>query len=562
VLFLKKVAAGVLGLSLFGALATGSTACSGDHVEQPPPDSPLPDGFEPAAAPIRRLLARQYVNAVASFFGEDVAAVADPPADEAINGFSSIAAAQLSLTDGTVATYERSARAIGEAAIADASRYQTFLSCTPDGEQDEACLTTFVERFGRRAFRRPLVDEEIADYVELGLAAADTLGAFEHGVEFVIVAMLQSPHFLFQVELGHPADDLDGANRLDGYEVASRMSFFLLDTPPDDALLDAAEAGELDDPEGIRSWAAELVSTKSARAAVASFFREYLELGELEHVAKNPVMFPTFSKELAASMEEETMRLIADIIFERKAAITELFTADYSFVDDALAEHYGMMAPDDAEWTKSPIPMGQGRRGLLGQASIATAHSHPDSTSVTHRGLFIAERFLCTSMPPPPQGVVPKLPPSSVAPTMRERVAVHLEDPVCASCHAVSDPIGLGMENLDAIGRWRETEGGETIDPSGEHKDIGAWDDLQGLGEDLAASPVVTRCMLRMLYRHATGHVEEEKELPALDELHEAFTDDGLMFDKLLVDMVTSEVFRTVKPPEGALESASEEGGS
>ncbi|HHH30638.1 MAG TPA: DUF1592 domain-containing protein, partial [Polyangiaceae bacterium] len=461
-----------------------------------------------------------------------------------------------------VAKYERSARAIAAAAIADQSRYAAFLPCTPCGPDDEACLTSFVERFGRRAFRRPLLEDEIADYVELGLQASDTLGAFDNAVEFVIVGMLQSPHFLFQVELGKPAADIDGAHRLDGFEVASRMSFFLLDTPPDDALLDAAEAGELDDPEGIRSWAVELVNSKPAREATRSFFTEYLDLGHLDSVSKSPNLFPEFSAELAHSMEQETMRLVTDIIYDRQAPITELFTADYSFVDEALAAHYGMMGPADGAWTKSPIPMDQGRRGILGHAAIATAHSHPDSTSVTFRGLFVVERFLCRTMPPPPEGVMPELPPSSVAPTMRERVAVHLEDPVCASCHDISDPIGLAMENMDPIGRWRTTENGEPIDASGEHKDIGAFDDLKGLGEALAASPKVSRCMLRQLYRHATGHVEVETELPALDQLHHRFEEGGLMFKDLLVEMVASEVFRTVQPPEDPLETieASAEG--
>lgn len=553
-LFLKKFAVGALGLSLLGSLATGSTACSEQTVAPPPIDSPLPEGFEPASAPIRRLLARQYVNAIASFFGEQVAAVADPPDDQAINGFTSIAAAQLALTDAMTAKYERSASAIAAAVVADAEHYTAFLPCTPSAADDEACLTSFVERFGRRAFRRPLVEDEIAEYVELGLQASDTLGAFEHAVEFVIVGMLQSPHFLFQVELGKPAVDIPGAHRLDGFEVASRMSFFLLDTPPDDALLDAAEAGELDDPDGIRSWAVELVNSKPAREATRSFFTEYLDLGHLDSVAKSPSLFPEFSAELAHSMEQETMRLITDIIYDRQAAITELFTADYSFVDSALASHYGMMGPADGAWTKSPIPTDQGRRGILGHAAIATAHSHPDSTSVTFRGLFVVERFLCRTMPPPPEDVVPELPPSSVAPTMRERVAVHLEDPVCASCHNISDPIGLAMENMDPIGRWRTTENGAPIDPSGEHQDIGAFDDLQGLGEALAASPKVSRCMLRQLYRHATGHVEIETELPALDQLHAGFEEGGLMFKELLVDMVASEVFRTVQPPEDPLE--------
>jgi Protein of unknown function (DUF1592)/Protein of unknown function (DUF1588)/Protein of unknown function (DUF1595)/Protein of unknown function (DUF1585)/Protein of unknown function (DUF1587) len=554
VLSLRNLTIGALCATLVGGAVLGGVGCSSTTVTKPDKPAPLPEGFVPTDAPIRRLLARQYVNAVQAFFGDAAASAADPPEDQELNGFQSIAAAQLSLNDTLVANYERSARAVAAAATANPDSYAAFLDCEPTGANDVACLTSFVERFGRRAFRRPLVDEEVADYVDLGSSAADTLGSFEQGIEFVIVGMLQSPQFLFQIELGLPNDDVPGVHRLNGYEVATRMSLFLLDTPPDDALLDAAAAGELNDIDAIRSWATELVNSEPARAATRSFFEEYLVLGEMDQVAKSPELFPEFSTELAEAMKEETMRLLEDIIYQRDVAITEAFTADYSVVNDLLAAHYGMMAPHDSEWTLSPIPAGQGRRGILGHASLASVHSHPDSTSVTFRGLFVIERFLCTSMPPPPEGVVPELPPSSVAPTMRERVAVHLEDESCAACHAATDPIGLALEQMDPIGRWRTTENGADIDATAEHYILGEFDGIAGLGDALARTDAVTACMLRQLYRYATGHVEIKSELPALEQLHTSFARGGKTFKGMLVELVSSEVFRTVLPPAGALE--------
>ncbi|MEZ4445737.1 MAG: DUF1592 domain-containing protein [Polyangiaceae bacterium] len=554
--------AGLLTASLLGSGLLGAGGCSADRGGQkPPPDTSVVD-FDPGPAPIRRLLARQYVNSVAALLGPEAATLATPPEDQTLNGFESIAAAQLSMTDALVRQYETSARAVAAVARALGTLHD-HLDCTPTGPDDAACLQGFVESFGRRVFRRPLSDEEVADYLDLGLQAASTLEAFDAGLEFVAVGMLQSPHFLFLVELGHPiaghpaSASGKGVHRLDGYEVASRMSYFLLEAPPSEELLDAAAAGELDTLAGIRKHAEVLVSSADARRATRSFFEEYLVLGELDGVAKSPTLFPEFSAELAAAMKEETMQLVTDIIHQRDAAISELFTASYTFVDATMADHYGLPAPESG-WQRVDLPASAPRPGLLGQASIATAQAHPDSTSVTHRGLFVVERFLCSTMPPPPQGVVPELPPSSVAPTMRERVAVHLEEPACASCHAISDPVGLALENLDPIGRWRDKENGVTIDASVEHADLGTFDGIAGLGEALANEPEVTSCMLRQLYRYATGHVELAGELPALEALHEAFEAGGQSFRSLLVDMVASEVYRHVMPPAGALELADE----
>jgi len=499
--------------------------------------------INPAPAQMRRLLGRQYVQTVRMLLGDAAATVAKPPPDEQLNGFQSIAASQFAMNDSLVRNYEASARDVAAAAVNDVANLDALLGCTPVTTIDEPCYRTFIERFARNAFRRPLVEEEIADLLDLGRQSARQLGDFYAGIEYIIAAVLQSPSFLFQVEVG---EEHDGVQRLTGIEMATRMSFFLTDTGPSEVLLDAAIAGELDNAEGVRRWATELIEQPTARLAVKSFFEEYLVLTDLTTAAKDPNLFPEWSPELAQSMRGETLRLVEDVVFNRNAPIHELLTATYTFVDSNLAAHYGVTPPaPDVGWTRASLPLDQGRAGILSHASILSKQAHATSTSATYRGLFIMERFLCTTMPPPPPDVNTELPPSSEAPTLRERIAVHQEVASCRACHFKSDNLGLSLENFDAIGRYRETENGATIDASGE-LDGDTFDGVQELGALLASRTDVLGCMMRQLYRHGTGHVEVDGERKALDWLEHRFAESGYRMKSMLVEIAASELFRTV----------------
>jgi len=548
----RNLCTGVLALGLLG-----SAACS----NEPPDDGTMPfltvpADLEPTVAPMRRLLSRHYLNTVELVFGPDAALVATPPHDLQLNGFESIAASQLSMTDDLVMRYEQSARAVATAAMADTARIQQLIGCDPADNTVSHCYQSFIRRAGRLLFRRPLTDDELTDYRAVAETADDQMGGFHAGVQWVIVAMLQSPNFLFQVEVGEPVAGGDH-HQLTAYELASRMAFFLLDEGPDDELLTAAENGKLDTRNGIRAVAHSLLERAAARRATSSFFTEYLRLNQLDDATKDPAQFPNYSAELADSMKSETLKLLNDIVYDREASMMEMFTADYTFVDDRLAEHYGIAGPlDGVEWTKATLPIEQKRPGVLGHASTATAQSHADSTSVTHRGLFVVESFLCSTMPPAPDDVVTELPPSSVAPTMRERVAVHLEDPACASCHQISDPVGLALENLDPVGIWRDRENGETIDTAAEHYQLGSFDGIVGLASALASSPETSLCFVRQLYRYATGHVETKGELGRLQQLNAEFERSDHRFKDLMVDMVSSDLFRTIEAP--SIEEATE----
>jgi len=535
----------------FACLA--GVACGSTEAPPAPPASAAPATFEPTQSPLRRLRTAQYQNAIATLFSVEVALSADPPADPELNGYTSIASAQLALNDDLVRDYQLSATAVATAAMGDGARIAELLDCNPSGPDDAACMTSFVQRLGRLAFRRPLTTEETDDYLDVGLFAAEEANDFYAGLEYIIVSLLQSPSFLFIVEVGEPMPEDTPARRLTSYETAARMAFFLTDAPPDDALLDAAEAGELDTPEGRQEAALTLLDRPTARRALRNFFTEYLVLDGLELRAKDPNLYPAWDATLARSMREETLRLLDDIIWTRDADVREMFTADYTFVNTPLAEKiYDVPAPQGgdsaaSEWGRIDLPADQGRSGILSHPSVLARQANPESTSATHRGLFVLERFLCRTMPPPPEGVVTELPPSSTAPTMRERVAVHLEDPTCAGCHTISDPLGLSLENYDPIGVYRAKENGAVIDASADHIIAGEFVGAKGLGQALAGLEDSTLCLVRNLYRHGTGHVETEGELPLLSMLRDRMAEDGYSLRSFLVNLVSNDAFVTIE---------------
>ena len=401
-------------------------------------DSGVPQDYEPAPVALRLLLSHQYVATIRDLLGDDAAAVADPPGDTALNGFSAIGAAQLALGDAEISRYEASARAVAEVAAADLSRLAIYFDCTPVSAADDACLGEFVERFGRMAFRRHLEPDELTQYVAVGLQAAQTDEDFYAGIEGVIATMLQSPNFLYQVELGQPVDGSEH-RVLTGPELATRMSYFLLGTTPDPELLDAAEAGELDDPEVLAAQAERLLDRDVARQALARFVDEVYRLRELETLPKDPESFPTYDGLLASSMRKETLALVEALAWEENGDFLELFDAPYTYVDETLAAHYGIDGDFTDALVRVELPPEQKRGGIFGHAGLLSILAHVTSTSPTLRGKFVREAVLCQSIPAPPPGVVTDLPAGETT-TLRERLEQHMVDPSCAGCHELMDP--------------------------------------------------------------------------------------------------------------------------
>lgn len=503
------------------------------------PDPLVERGPEPSVAPappvLRRLTDAQYRNAIRDLFGPGLVLPSQLEPDVAIGGLLALGASETTVSPYGVEQYEAAATTIAEQVLADPA----FVPCTPAGTRDDGCARQVLEPLGRRVWRRPLEPGELDALVGLSGVAAETLGGFHDGLQYGLTALLQSPWFLYRVELG------DGSGAYTDFEMASRLAFFLWDTVPDDELLDAAEAGELTSTGGLEAQVDRMLADPRAREGVRSFFEDLWGLHELDRTAKDPSVFNAYSPDLKESAREETLRAIDDLVFERDASYRDVFDTPVTFLDRRLAALYGVPAPAAEGFARAILPPQGGRVGLLGNASILMMEAHPVSTSVTKRGVFVRQTVLCQEIPPPPADVDTSIPePSEDAPTMRERVARHLEEDSCAACHRQTDPIGLGLETFDGIGAARTHENGARIDTSGD-LDGEPYRTAAELGGLLARHPTVARCLVQKLSAYGTGSPADRDD-PSVLWHTEGFDLEGDRVRWLLRDLVTSQSFRTV----------------
>ncbi len=503
--------------------------------------------IDPVPGGIRKLIAREYVGSVTLLLGPEAAAAADPPVDTPQEGFDAVGATLLSLDGVQVEHYELSARAVADAAVANKTTLAEHVPCV-GGAPDATCYEEVATEFGRLAYRRPLEQVEIDTLVEVALdGQAWGDGDFDAGLKYMLTVILQSPSFLYVVEVGEP-DDATGYRKLTPNEIATRMSFFLLGRTPDDDLLTKAENEELSTNSDIRTEAEAMIESSFARQALAGFFDEYLRLRTLPSTAKNPELFPLFDEELAAAMRQETLLLVHNVIWEENLPYQELFTADYTFVNDQLAELYGIDAPGSDEHVQVQWPAGQDRAGYLSQASFLTYQSNSLRNSPTKRGRFVQQSVLCNEIPPPPPDVDPTLPPIPDDATLREILDMHKEQEGC-TCHQSTDPIGFAFEYYDAIGAYRTMENGNPIDASGSVEGLGEWNNAAEFAALLAEDPRVSTCLIQNLIRGQIGHKETPGETEAIFALDEEFADDAYSVRELLVDFPVSPLFQYVDEP-------------
>lgn len=428
-----------------------------------------------------------------------------------------------------------------ERLVADPARRDEIVGCTPTGvpDADAACLRSFITNFGRLALRRPLRAEEIERYLAFRDFAVEG-GDFHIAVKLVIAAMLQNPEFLYRVETGRPVPGRPGLVRLNDFEVATRLSYFLWGSTPDDALLDLAERGKLSTAADVRLAAIRLLEDPRARERVDRFHALWLGYHQLPHAG-----------DLTASMRTESAALVERVIFEEKRPWTDLFTSTETYLDANLAEIYGMDPPTAGfEWAPYGGP-GE-RAGILSHGSFLSVAGKFGDTSPTQRGKLIRERLLCTPIPPPPPDVNVDEPPTSEAsPCKWDRYAEHRSSGSCAGCHYQMDPVGFGLENFDQTGRWRAHDNGlpECV-IAGDGQLFGAGPDgapiefngPAGLGTALLESGAIESCLVKQVFRFAAGRMEEPEDQPYLDSLDASFAGSH-RFEDLLLDVVSAEAF-------------------
>lgn len=544
-----------------GQVGTGGTAVTGGGGVTPGTGgtggtTTVPGVFTPAGTRLRRLTVLEYKNSVVDLLGPGTQVTVELEKDTAYNNLTSVAASIIALSATITEQFETSALALAASLAKDTTRRPKVVGCTPTGATDATCLRTFVTNFGRRVFRRPLTTEEITQYVGVGTTAMTGLADFWGGVQYVLAGFLQSPNFLYRTEIGLADATAPGGRVLDPFEIASRLSFLLWASTPDDALLDAATAKTLSTAAGLQTQADRLVASPRAQDAIVDVFSQMLRLGDLDALSQSAAVFPAAaSTTLGASMRGETQALLRDM-FGRNGDYRELFTTTQTFLNAELAKLYGVAAPAGTGFVATTLPAAGPRAGYLGQASFLALNAHPDGTSPTLRGKFIVETLLCNSVPPPPNDVITEIPTQDKTKTKREQLQIHQTLPACAACHTVIDPMGFALEKFDGIGAYRETDRGMALDVTGTIGGM-AFNGARELGQVLANgvktpqnNPETADCLVRNLFRVATGHLEKAGDQPVVNSLSTAFTADGFRVRGILAKLVASDAFRFVGQPE------------
>jgi hypothetical protein len=502
-----------------------------------------------AVLPLRLLTRVEYNNTVRDLLGD---------ASEPANGFPVESADETGfakvqrIDDVNVGAYLDAADAVAGRAVADLPK---LLGCAPTGAGEEACVKGFIERFGQRAYRRPLAAAEVGEH--LGLYKDKLRGTLKLGtpdaVRALVAAMLQSPYFLYRWENGWRGQREGQAVRLDPYHVASQLSYLLWASMPDADLLAAAGRDELRTPEQLEAQARRLLADPRAERTLAAFHEQWLETTALPGLVRNRAVYPRWSATLAEAMTGELRRFVAEIVLRGDGKLETLLSSTRSFANAPLASVYGLSGVAGMDLQPVELPAGE-RAGLLTLAGVQAAHADENEPSPILRGKFVRERLLCMHIPPPPD-MVPDLPPPEENVPKKDRFAMHAQAS-CKGCHDLIDPIGFGFEAYDSIGAFRTKDGKFPIDDAGVITGLDGQDRQFANGRDLvkllAGSQQVRECVVRQWFRYGFSRVEGKADDHTLDRAFAALRDGGDDLRALLVALGRSRAIthRALGPAE------------
>jgi hypothetical protein len=426
----------------------------------------------------------------------------------------------------------------------------------------DTCARQIVSTLARRAWRQPVSDKDLARLMKFYQSAAHVgpvgnrpvhdsdQSPFDAGIEAALQRILASPKFIFRVEhdpAGEPA-----VHRISDVELASRLSFFLWSTIPDDELLNLAAQSKLSDPAVLDRQVHRMLADPKAEAITANFAGQWLHLRNIPNVLPNSDLFPDFDDNLRQSMRRETEMLFDSVVREDRNVL-DLLTADYTFVNERLARHYGIPDIYGSRFRRVPVTA-DARRGLLGQASILAVTSHAERTSPVVRGKFILENILGTPVPPPPPDVpVLKEAAEGEHPkTMREQMEEHRANPSCATCHKVMDPIGFALENFDAVGTWRAKDGDNAIDASGQLADGTSINGVTGLRDAITSHPdLFASTLAEKLLTYGLGRGLDYYDMPVVRKIVRDAARDNYKFSSIVMGIVRSTPFQMRASPQG-----------
>jgi hypothetical protein len=516
--------------------------------------------IEPATsggpATFRRLSEAQYTRSIEDIFGAGIKVPGrfEPPLRE--DGLMAIGDSKVVVSASGFEQYELRAREVAAQVLA-ADRRKNVLSCAPRSPEvfDKSCASQFLGKYGRLLFHRPVTEAEMNSALTVTSATTERLGNFYKGLEAGLARFLASPNFIFRIE--HTEGKSGPTRRLDDYSLATRISFLLWNASPDAELLDAAASGALRKPDGLEKQVDRLINSPRFADGVRAFFSDMFAYEQFDGLSKDQAIFPKFTSQLSKEAAEQMMRTIVDLLVTNKGDYRDLFTTKKTFLSRKLASVYkvpvsGSILVDG--WIPYTFGPDDPRSGILTFAAFLMLDpTHEGKTSPTIRGKSLRELFLCQKIPPAPGNVDfskfqdPKNPNA----TVRERLTAHRENPTCAGCHAIMDPVGLAMENYDAIGTYRTAENGVVIDASGSFEGK-PYKDVIGLEHVLHDSPVVPNCAAERAYEYGVGRPVMAGEREWLKYTSERFAADNYAFSALMRRIATSKAFQTVSADIGA----------
>lgn len=510
------------------------------------PKTQEPDGLGTERR-LRLVTAEQYLNTISYIFGPDVRPDATFAPIPRADGLLQVGASTAGVTDAQLEKYQQVASLV-VGAVADPVRRDFVIPCKPANEKaaDHACATEFLSRVGRLVYRRPLSPAKLGEIVGTADATANKLKDFYAGITVALEGVLVSPKGLFVEELAEPDPSRPGHMRLDAYSLAARLSLFLWNAGPDEVLLAAAESGELQTAKGRARIVDLMLASPRLEAGMRAFFDDMFAFEDFANLAKDPLVYKSFTAVTAADAREQTLRTVIDHLITKKRDYRDLFTTRETFISPALATLYRVPAPNIA-WAPYTFPADSPRTGLLTQVSFLALHSHPGRSSPTVRGKALREVLLCQKVPAPPANVDFTLlnNPSESYPTARARLTEHRSNPVCAGCHKVTDPMGLALENFDGAGRYRPDENGAAIDASGT-LDGRDFKDVVGLSQALRDHPALSSCLVKRAYGYSVARTTSAADRPFLEYLNTRFVTQGYKLPDLLRAIALSNTFAEV----------------
>ena len=494
--------------------------------------------------PLRRLTSREYNNTVRDLLGDTSNPANGFPVDHD-SDFLFRRAGIVSTTDLD------SLKDAAEATAAGVEAKATTLA--PCSGAEDACAKKFINDFGLRAYRRPVVQEEIDRLMALYTAGRGTLMLnYAGAIRLIVEGMLQSPAFLYHWELGYEKPTVEGDYvKLNPYENASRLSYFIWGSMPDSTLFDAAAANKLGTPEELTAQAKRMLGDAKARDTVTSFATEWLNLDTITDRPKDPMFYPEYNDALKAAMTSELQSFITNVVFDGDGSFKTLLQSTGSYVNQALGTLYGVQGVQGAAMKQASLNEAE-RAGLLTRAGFLTITAVTNASSPVKRGHKVYDRFMCGPLPSPPNNVPPAKPPTAAG-TTRQHFEEHDKNPCTGACHKLMDPLGFAFEHYDGIGKYRDMENGIQVDSTGSIDLDGgshAFKDARELSKILAESPTVSRCFATEWLRYAFKRAEVDADNASINQALDSFGQKTSVTD-LIVSLVGSRTFRYRTPGMG-----------